>query len=127
MEKAIIENLYDGINNASQWELLELYRLTNSYVGDNEISDDLEDIIRLLYDFGGIEEIARAITYSVFNTSNNFFRINNYGNVDSTNNLTDWISAETVVDNIIEYWEEMGNYEKQKIYDICNIYIEEVA
>ena len=127
MEKAIIENLHDGINNASQWELLELYRLTNSYVGDNEISDDLEDIIRLLYDIGGIKEIVRAFTYSVFNTSNNFFRINNYGNVDSTNDLTDWISAKIVVDNIIEYWEEMGNYEKQKIYDICNIYIEEVA
>lgn len=88
-------------------ELLEMVKEVNGYNGDLEYLEfyDMECFNELLYGLE-LEEIARRIFHGDFNPYHEYFKFNDYGNLES-------LSVYEVEKELLEYEQEIRNIYKE--------------
>lgn len=79
--------------------------------------DDFEEMFALTNNF----ELVRMCFYGNFNPSDNYFKFNGYGNLDSTDFPADWMDLEEVAALIIR---DMDSFDNDEIQDILDEYEE---
>lgn len=101
-----IEQIKDIIDN---YDLDELVSCCSYLDGDDAIYS-MDDFDELLY---GREpwEIARAAYYGEFCPTDNYFRFNVYGNLESTDNpmREGWIDTDTLAEYAVDYDIDFGD------------------
>lgn len=97
------EYLKKYLENLSEYELLEVNNLYDEY---NPIYYNDEDFFEM---FSSGDEIARAIYYGEYKYLDKFVKINDYGNLESSDFLDDLID----IDNLV-YILEDANYLKDE-------------
>lgn len=109
-----IEQIKDIINN---YGLDTLIGCCSCLDGDNAIypMDDFDDVL------DGFEpwEIARAAYYGEFCPTNDYFRLNVYGNLESTNNPYNegWVDLDELARYAVDNDEDFGTSEIRELLD----------
>lgn len=109
-----IEQIKDIINN---YDLGTLVSCCSYLDGDNAIypMDDFDDVL------GGFGpwEIARAAYYGEFCPTNDYFRLNVYGNLESTDDpmREGWIDTDTLADYAVDCSEDFGDSDIRALFD----------
>lgn len=109
-----IEQIENIINN------YDFNKLSTCYLDANfdECFYSMEDFDELLSGFKPWE-IARAVHYGEFVPTEEYFRFNDYGNLESTDNpmREGWIDTTELAAYIINYDEDFGDEEIRKLLD----------
>lgn len=109
-----IEQIKDIINN---YNLDTLVSCCSCLDGDNAIypMDDFDDVLSCF----GPWEIARAAYYGEFCPTNDYFRLNVYGNLESTNDPCNegWIDLDELAGYAVDNDEDFGNSEIRELLD----------
>ena len=113
----VLESMDDG----------ELIYINNEYEG----SVNGENYIYSMDEFDEMHcgmtpwEIARAVTYGDFCAAHDYFRYNGYGNLESTNYISDWIDLEEIAAYCADHEESLYCDEIQDAIDEYNDGLEE--
>ena len=111
--KNIIEDMdtLDAVALHNEW----CYE-TNNY--DDEIIE-MERFDEICYGMRPID-IARSVVYGDFNTNHDYFRLNGYGNFESTDYPTDWIYPGDIAREVVDRGCAFENDEIQEEIDSWN-------
>lgn len=106
-----IENILDN------YDLDTLVSCCSYLDGDNAIypMDNFDDVLC------GFEpwDVARAVHYGEFCPTDSYFRLNAYGNLESTDNpkREGWIDTDTLAECVVNYSEDFGNSDIQALLE----------
>lgn len=112
--KEKIEQIKDKLDNTAINNLVNCYRST-----------DLDECVYNMDDFNEILEflepwdIARAAYFGDFNPTNDYFRLNVYGNLESTDDPCNagWIDLDELAEYAIDNDEDFGDSEIRELLD----------
>jgi hypothetical protein len=121
MKEQLKEYLLNNIDT-----LKYIVRDINSYDGTLDWLDYYENDEYFFQDFYGdkVDEAVRAVCYGDYNYTDDYVRINAYGNLDTCNEFSLKDELESSIDDIVDRLIDLKdiNY----IYDMCNYEIKKI-
>ena len=115
--KEKVEAIRSIIDNMSDSDAVALH---NEYCYEtNDYDDEIIEMERFDEICDGMtpSEIARSIVYGDFNPNHDYFHFNGYGNLESTNDPTDWIYPGDIAREVVDREKSFENDEIQEEID----------
>ena len=109
--------LKDWFDEQSDSDLMSLHNSYCESVGyDSDSVYEIGEFFSLFFGSHDILDVIRRLG-SDFNSNHNYARMDSYGNVESTSDVTDWVDVHEIITFIISDDDDLGNNDIREILD----------